>query len=302
VNYYPRHIGDFVSATAHLSMIEDGAYNRLLDWYYQDEKPIPAEKRLIYRRVRAMSKPEQMAVDAVLEEFFRLTDDGYRHTRCDEELERAAMKSGDAVERRANERERQRRHRQRRKELFDALREYGEVPDFETSVTDLETLLSRVTTGATSRNVTRDVTPSATAIANSQEPIANSQTRSKATRGAKSNRAPPEFELTDDMRAWAAAEAPGVDIERETARMRDHEYRTPRSDWPAAWRNWMREAAERQASTGPPRPGANGAQRPPQTEGRYSATIRGLTGRDRQPETIDVESREIPPPPARRLG
>lgn len=88
MNYYPRHIGDYVSATAHLSMVEDGAYNRLLDWYYQDERPLPADKRLIYRRVRAIAKPEREAVDAVLAEFFVLGEDGYRHRRCDAEIER----------------------------------------------------------------------------------------------------------------------------------------------------------------------------------------------------------------------
>lgn len=93
MNYYPRHIGDYVSATAHLSMLEDGAYNRLLDWYYLDEKPLPADPRAIYRRMRASQECEREAVDVVLKEFFTLTDDGYRHLRCDAEIGRAREKS-----------------------------------------------------------------------------------------------------------------------------------------------------------------------------------------------------------------
>ena len=96
MNYYPRHIGDIVSATAHLTMIEDGAYNRLLDWYYQDEKPLPGDKRLIYRRIRAMNKQEQAAVDAILAEFFTLDEGVYRQARCDAEIVKNAERADKA--------------------------------------------------------------------------------------------------------------------------------------------------------------------------------------------------------------
>ena len=33
--YYPFHIGDYIAHTAHLDPIEDCAYRRLLDAYYQ---------------------------------------------------------------------------------------------------------------------------------------------------------------------------------------------------------------------------------------------------------------------------
>ena len=43
MNYFEHHIGDYAAATAHLSWDEDMAYSRLLRWYYQHEKPLPAE-------------------------------------------------------------------------------------------------------------------------------------------------------------------------------------------------------------------------------------------------------------------
>lgn len=46
------------------------------------------------------------------------------------------------------------------------------------------------------------------------------------------------------MREWAKQEAPTVDVDAETAAFRDHEYRTAKTDWPAAWRTWMRRAAQ----------------------------------------------------------
>lgn len=89
MNYYKHHIGDYGAATAHLSWDEDMAYTRLLRAYYQHEKPLPVEARAVYRLVRAASKAQREAVDAVLGEFFTLEADGWHQKRCDEELDRA---------------------------------------------------------------------------------------------------------------------------------------------------------------------------------------------------------------------
>lgn len=53
MNYYPFHIGDYLSATRHLSWEEDAAYRRLLDTYYTNEKPLPSELRAVCRLVLA---------------------------------------------------------------------------------------------------------------------------------------------------------------------------------------------------------------------------------------------------------
>ncbi|PWF25041.1 YdaU family protein [Corticimicrobacter populi] len=89
MNYYPHHIGDYITATAHLSMIEDGAYRRMLDLYYSREQALPSEQKALYRLLRARSQEEQEAVDIVLGEFFEETMDGWIHGRCDEEIEKA---------------------------------------------------------------------------------------------------------------------------------------------------------------------------------------------------------------------
>ena len=62
MNYYPHHIGDYLKDTAHLTMIEDGAYRRLIDLYYLHEQPLPSEKRQVYRLARASSPAEKKAV------------------------------------------------------------------------------------------------------------------------------------------------------------------------------------------------------------------------------------------------
>ncbi|QHJ00094.1 DUF1376 domain-containing protein [Xylophilus rhododendri] len=95
MNFYPHHIGDYLTATAHLSWLEDCAYRRLLDVYYSREQAIPAEIPKACRLVRASSKDERAAVDTVLNEFFRLTDAGWIHSRCEVEI----VKAREAAER-----------------------------------------------------------------------------------------------------------------------------------------------------------------------------------------------------------
>lgn len=96
MNYYPFHIGDYASATRHLSWAEDCAYRRLLDSYYVREMPFPVDKRQIYRLVVASTDEQREAVDVVLDEFFVLTDEGYRHMRCDAEIAAADDKKNKA--------------------------------------------------------------------------------------------------------------------------------------------------------------------------------------------------------------
>lgn len=86
MNYYSFHIGDYLSATTHLSIIEHGAYRRLLDIYYIHESPLPDDVKQVYRLVGARGKEEREAVDSVLAEFFQSTPEGFRHDRCDHEI------------------------------------------------------------------------------------------------------------------------------------------------------------------------------------------------------------------------
>ncbi|QVQ51320.1 hypothetical protein J4H86_21260 [Spiractinospora alimapuensis] len=62
----------------------------------------------------------------------------------------------------------------------------------------------------------------------------------------RARRIPPDFAATTLMRDWATANAPGVDVDRETAAFIDHAHSKGRAlkDWEAGWRNWIRKAAE----------------------------------------------------------
>lgn len=90
MNFYPHHIGDYLTSTAHLSWSEDCAYRRLLDLYYSREQAIPADMAQAARLCRAVSKDERKAVETVLAEFFTLTDAGWTHSRCEQEIVKAS--------------------------------------------------------------------------------------------------------------------------------------------------------------------------------------------------------------------
>lgn len=84
MNYYPFHLGDYASHTAHLEPMEDLAYRRMLDAYYLREGPLPCETSEVARLTRM--RGHQDAVEAVLREFFTQSADGWHHSRCDQEL------------------------------------------------------------------------------------------------------------------------------------------------------------------------------------------------------------------------
>ena len=53
------------------------------------------------------------------------------------------------------------------------------------------------------------------------------------------------------MRVWAKTECALVDVDRATAKFRDHTFKTAMTDWAATWRNWLRKDAEYSAQAPP---------------------------------------------------
>ncbi len=83
MHYYQFNIGDYIKNTLHLSVEEDLAYRRLLDFYYDSEQPIPNDIPWVSRRLRMGSD----IIQSVLNEFFVLTEKGYSNHRADLEIE-----------------------------------------------------------------------------------------------------------------------------------------------------------------------------------------------------------------------
>jgi uncharacterized protein YdaU (DUF1376 family) len=82
MHYYQFHIGDYISHTRHLSLMEDLAYRRLLDFYFLHEQPI--KHRDVARQIGMREHEED--VMTVLNEFFISTEDGFVNPRADKEI------------------------------------------------------------------------------------------------------------------------------------------------------------------------------------------------------------------------
>jgi uncharacterized protein YdaU (DUF1376 family) len=91
MNYYPFHIGDYISHTSHLSDAEDLAYRRMIDLYYQTEEPFK-DVAWVARRIKSTSE----IVKLLLEEFFEFDSDVWRSKRADEEIAKYRLKADSA--------------------------------------------------------------------------------------------------------------------------------------------------------------------------------------------------------------
>lgn len=215
MNYYERHIGDFIKDTLGLSMLEDGAYNRLLDQVYQTERPLPCDKKEIYRNARANTAPERKAVDYVLGKFFDLGPDGYMQKRAQAVLEEYWDREPAEQNKRENAKVRQQRSRERRRQLFDDLRSRGVTPAFNASMKALEAELSRVTSSdnSTTSNapVTRDDTATQYPTPNPQTPTTTGNSAStQPEQGAPEGFVPaPAALLSKAMRPFGINSDPG---------------------------------------------------------------------------------------------
>ena len=94
MNFYPFHIGDYAAHTRHLSLIEDLAYRRLIDFYYLAESSLLGDIDLIARRIGMKEYAEE--VSYILNTFFEYTENGFINKRCDEEIAKYHAKADSA--------------------------------------------------------------------------------------------------------------------------------------------------------------------------------------------------------------
>jgi len=225
MNYYRRYVGDYLRDTARLSMIEHGAYNLLLDYYYADEQPLPLDHDELYMMVRAMRPDDRRAIDKVLGIFFKAMPDGYHQKRVDHEIE-VSKKA------RSNGKQGGRPPTGSRS---------GMEPD------DKPLDLTGSGTGNETEHITGSGHPPTT---NHQPPTFNLQPPEKA--GAKrprGSRMLADWILPIEWEAWACAEQPTWTqryAHLVADKFRDHwlgasGQTAVKNDWQATWRNWVRK-------------------------------------------------------------
>ncbi len=84
MHYYKFEISVWNLHTAHLSLVEEAVYRRLIDHYYDTEQPISLDYKAILRRLRLENYEDE--VITILNEFFVQTDSGWSNKHCDQKI------------------------------------------------------------------------------------------------------------------------------------------------------------------------------------------------------------------------
>jgi uncharacterized protein YdaU (DUF1376 family) len=257
VNYYPFHIGDYASHTAHLEPLEDLAYRRMLDLYYVREQALPESAAEIARLIRM--KKNVAEVQTVLREFFTNNDgDGWIHMRCEEEIA-SFKRMGEGGKRGAAKR---------------WAKQHDSHPIATTSPPHAD--------------------PNSNQNQN-QEPEPTTAPKVRSGRGSRlPNDWAPMSDGWEFARSLGiAAEA----IENEAGRFIDYWRSQPgqkgvKTDWPATWRNWCRKAAENVKPNGAQ---SFSARDSAAKAARLAEMTGGLLGAPQRPSNvIDMEEGNAP--------
>ncbi len=246
MNYYSYHIGDLARKTAHLSILEEGVYRRLIDRYFTYEAPIMTDEPALCRLLRARSVDEKEAVHIILQEFFNLADDGWRHADCDEAIAHYRSKSAKASDA-ANKR-------------------WGNVANA-AKVGGIQTVMDL--DGESVPMPTHSASEAYPVLLVNQEPLTNNskprtetqtpqsppppcpqtlphppKARSKAE-STSATRLPADWEPSDVDLDFCELTRPELTAKEVALRYRDYWIAQPgmkgrKADWPATWRNWVR--------------------------------------------------------------
>lgn len=215
--YYPFYPSDFEGKTSHLTLEEDGAYNRLLRLMWMTPGcSLPNDDAWLARRMRVDAATFVRVVKPLIDEFFKVVGGRIIQPRLREEFEKA-----DVTYRRRSE----------------AGKKGGRPKALDNKGIDEKAGLSRGKAGP-----------------KQPEPEPEPELREKEEpKGSSKKRA---VRLTEDWRLpkpwgeWAIVEGLSeVCVRREADRFRDYWIsesgpKAAKLDWQATWRNWVRKAVE----------------------------------------------------------
>ena len=215
MHYYPHHIGDYRSATTHLTNEEDLAYRRMLEMYYDTEKPIPLDTQWVARRLRVGLD----SVQVVLNDFFEQQEDGWHHARCDAEIKEFTKKA-DIARENGKKGGRRKAAQTLEKNQVGSQSVHSDNPELTQPLANQEPVTSN------------------------QEPVTSNQNNSLST-VSKPTKIDINFSYKQKHKELAQELNLAIDLERD--KFIDYYLNKTNKkflDWDAAFRNWLRNAAE----------------------------------------------------------
>lgn len=245
MNYYPHHIGDFNSATRHLSRIERSVYRDLIDLYYDTELPLCLDTDRLCRLIIARTEEEVKAVTQVLSEFFTKEEIGFTHERCDQEITKYLSKAKQAAEngkRGGRPRKPEQTAQQPENNPEETQPVISGLPEDSGSKANQEPI--------TNNQIDQDQKICAAAAAPVQAEDSKANSTPDQPKASKGTRLAKDWTLPEAWRTWALDAradlgAPGIELEAD--KFRDHWHaatgsKATKADWLATWRNWVRNA------------------------------------------------------------
>lgn len=258
MNYYPHHIGDFNNATRHLTRIERSIYRDMLELYYDTEQPLTTDVKALCRKLIARTDEEVTAVQQLLNEFFTETEHGWTNDRCDMEIcryhEHISNKSS-----------------------------AGKASAEARAAAKAAALASRA--GEDSTGVEQVLYSRST----NQEPgTSNQEPHKTKAETQRASRLPADWTPSDEDMAFCQTERPDLTVASTASRFRDYWIAQPgakgkKTDWPATWRNWVRNERQQQARASPA-----GYQTPNDKAKSFADRLTGRAKNEQRHEIIDI--------------
>lgn len=215
--WMPFYVTDYLGDTMHLSTVQHGAYLLLLLACWKAGGSLPDDDAQLSAITR-MPMADWRKSAVVLRSFFNAAEGRLEHGRVMKELLRAKELSDKRVA----------VGKLGGRPTKDKQTETNRFPEQEAKDKQTETHAGVRSLPSPSQENIQPPTPSGVA-----------PPKPRAVR-----KCPESFELTAELIEWAGREVPSVNAHAETAKFRDHTFKTAISDWPGAWRNWLRKAAE----------------------------------------------------------
>lgn len=238
--WYARRYKDYAEKTAHLSLIEHGAYTLLLDHYYESRSKSQAfalangEANLnaLFRVCRSQADDERDAIRSVVAQFFYIGEDGYLHNAsADRELAKAANVSAARSE--AGKEGAEKKKRKRETQAIDiaidiAIAEANEQAN--ASANDQQTATHTHTQIHTQPQQHQPLQPLEVG-----KPVVE----------ARGSRLPPDWKPSQEDITFCQKTRPDLEVAEVASRFRDFWSALPgskgrKTDWVATWRNWVR--------------------------------------------------------------
>jgi uncharacterized protein YdaU (DUF1376 family) len=225
MHYYQFNIGDYAKSTKHLTLLEDLAYRRLLDIYYDTEKPLISNVKQL-ARIAGMSEYID-EINNVLSDFFTETEEGFTQKKTAFEIEAYQAK---AVVARVNG------------------KKGGRPAKTQTEPTKTQSVNS-------ANPDETGLKPNYKPLTINQEPLTNNQELSVKDTGTKAKRfVPPTL---DQIRSYCNERLNNVDANKFIDHYTSNGWlvgKNKMKDWKAAIRTWEKSSFDRTNNTPQQRP------------------------------------------------